>query len=176
MKATLLPMCLLLAATPATAAPSYPIDPVSLLGLCAEATVIVVAEVDACSEHGGGDRHLRSACARLEPLEVLKGRPGVGALHVAYEAGLICPAPPSYLVGERVLAFLRWDVDEEHFVTCSLSYGTRYPDDVGLEVPTGGGSPSSRRSGPSRTKRCGSGARSSGWSPAPSTRPPWARR
>jgi hypothetical protein len=134
MRATrLLPLTLLFTSTPALGAASYPIDPVSLLGLCSEATLIVVADVEHCVEHTA-HASFWSSCARLAPREFLKGEVTREPLHVRHAAGLICPAPASYLDGERVLAFLRWDAEDQAFFTCSLSYGTKYPDDEGLAV------------------------------------------
>lgn len=118
----------------AAAAPSYPIAPRSLLQLYGDADLIVVARVDEpCTAHEDPES-LWGNCARLEPSEVLAGERPCEPIHVRYTAGLICPAPARYEVGERVLAFLRSDPDEDVLVTCSLSYGTKYLDDEGLGV------------------------------------------
>jgi len=135
MRATrLLPALLLLSGASAAASPSWPIDPASLLQLYEDAAVIVVADVEPCEEHIGGRGTFWDACARLDPREQLKGPAARGPLHVRYAPSMICPAPAEYLSGERVLAFLRWDAKERCFFTCSLSYGTKYPDDDGLDA------------------------------------------
>jgi hypothetical protein len=123
---------LLISAVPAATAPSFPIDPASLLQLYGDATVIVVAEVDPCGEHVSDRDSFWEACAQLYPQETLKGSVPREPLHVRHAPGMICPAPARYSPGERVLAFLRWEPEKEAFFTCSLSYGTKYPDDDGL--------------------------------------------
>jgi hypothetical protein len=121
----LLAACLLpLFATPAGA---YPIPPVPLWDLTAKAELIVIAKVIEVVElpppdyaKGEFDSHL----ARLEVLETLKGE-DVAYLKIAYPAQLICPAPPDYRQGEKVVAFLERGEDHQ-LRTVSLSYGTLY--------------------------------------------------
>lgn len=126
----LLAACLLpLIATPGGA---YPIQPVPLWDLTAKAELIVIAKVIEVVElpppdyaNGVFDSHL----ARLEVLATLKGQ-DTAYLKIPYPAQLICPEPPHYRQGEKVVAFLGRD-DQHQLRTVSLSYGTLYGRDDG---------------------------------------------
>ncbi|MEM9556936.1 MAG: hypothetical protein AAGC60_21940 [Acidobacteriota bacterium] len=109
---------------------AYPIPPVPLWGLVAKADLIVVAEVVEVAERDADEDDWNSAVARLEVIDALKGETGA-SIEVPFPAGLMCPAPPHYEPGERVLAFL--SRDDGGWRTVALSYGTLYPDDEALE-------------------------------------------
>ena len=115
---------------PAPPAPGYPISPVTLWELTAEADLIVWAKVEEeALPRGSGepDDDFNSAAASLRVLETWKGRRRE-RVEVRYAAGMICPAPARYLPGRRVLAFL----DREpggYWTTVGLSYGSLYPSD-----------------------------------------------
>lgn len=128
---------------------AYPISPVTLWELTEQAELVVLARVVAIeSPQDRGERDFESDIARLEVLEVWKGSTG-GDVAVTFSRGMICPAPPRYLPGETVLAFLesgatrtrslRKEVPAEtlqeltakwtnRWFTVALSYGTLYPD------------------------------------------------
>lgn len=114
------PWVLLLAAALFLVPPAgaYPIPPATLWELSHRSERIVYAEVV---------RHPSDDVARLRVLETWRGSP-TKELDVHYEPGLVCPAPPVYADGKRVVAFLaQW---EGHWRTVALSYGTRYPADA----------------------------------------------
>jgi hypothetical protein len=109
------------------AAGAYPIPPATLETLSQEADLIVVAEVERVSQTPAPAEDpisIPSSLAHLRVLETWKGQAPPG-LKVAFHEGLICPAPPRYAVGERVLAFLK--EEKGAWTTVSMSYGTRYP-------------------------------------------------
>jgi hypothetical protein len=115
---------------------SYPISPVPLWELTDEATLIVLGDVieiagstEAIEESlPGAPPFTRStgsvAVARIAVREVWKGEAGA-QIEVFFEANLICPAPPRYVTGKLVAAFL--SREENHWYTVGLSYGTLYP-------------------------------------------------
>jgi hypothetical protein len=107
-----------------TVASAYPISPVPLWTLTEEAELIVVAKVVRIQPLPVDDEDWNSAAALLTVQETLKGPP-LFHLKVPYPAGLLCPAPPLYLKGELVVAFLEREGDE--WSTVGLSYGTLYP-------------------------------------------------
>lgn len=121
-----------LAAPPAAA---YPIPPVSLWDLVRDADLIVVAEleevVQAPPQPEGEEHEWDRDVARLRVLESWKG-PQLAAVEVNFTLGLVCPAPPRFVAGETVTAFLErreeggWSVE-------ALSYGTLYfpPEQLG---------------------------------------------
>jgi hypothetical protein len=127
---------------------AYPIPPVTLWELAEQADLIVVARVATVEEaHQEEAEPFDRDVARLQVLEVWKGSAGAD-VSVTFTRGLICPAPPRYVPGETVLAFLesgptrlaslgthvpadearqlaaRW---ADHWFTVGLSYGTLYP-------------------------------------------------
>ena len=107
---------------------AYPISPVTLWDLVERSELIVLADVERVAPLPAlpdGGRAWNSSVARLRLVETWKGRADA-VVEVDYPANMICPAPPVYDPGHRVLAFLapeegRWD-------TVGLSYGTRYPE------------------------------------------------
>ena len=119
----------------------YPISPQPLWKLVEGATVIVLAEVTAVEEPQVPEVSDEEAealdddeweeppphRASLRVIEVWKGEAG-GELIVPFEGFWICPAPPRYEQGKRVLAFLALD-DAGELQTVGLSYGTLYPND-----------------------------------------------
>src|SRR5947207_992629 len=146
---------LLVALLPGLAS-AYPIPPVPLRKLVETSEVIVLARVVGVSspELGEADPRWDADVAHLEVLETLKGSPPP-SLEVRFTAAMICPAPPRYEPGEKVLAFLRSGdrmADElraedrsaeacaelermrGHWYTNSLSYGTLYPTSEEMDV------------------------------------------
>jgi len=113
----------------AVTALSYPISPVTLWELVEHSELIVLADVEAVvpapPSRPGEERSWDSHVARLRVLETWKGRAGE-TLEVPFPQTMICPAPPVYDVGHRVLAFLAWH--HGRLSTVALSYGTRYPE------------------------------------------------
>ena len=114
-----------LAAPPAAA---YPIPPVPLWDLVRDADLIVVAKVVEIVEappRGDGEPYeFDPDLARLRVLETWKG-PRRGAVEVKFSLGLICPAPPQFVAGETVTAFLERHAEGGWHVG-ALSYGTLY--------------------------------------------------
>lgn len=119
-----------LAALIPAAATAYPIPPKPLWPLAEEADLIVVAEVTAVDPLPRDEDGPVSAVAELKVAETLKG-PRLKSVEVPYAAGLLCPAPPRYEVGETVVAFLRRK--DDLWLTVSLSYGTLYPKGDDME-------------------------------------------
>jgi hypothetical protein len=108
----------------------YPITPEPLWSLTSEADLILLAEVTEIDALSGEEDDWGTALARLKVLETWKGA-RLARVEVAYPAGLVCPAPPQYLQGEKVVAFLsRY---EKQWHTVALSYGTLYPQGPELE-------------------------------------------
>lgn len=115
---------------------AYPISPVTLWGLTSEATLVVIAditEVSEATETGGTSlrdapsasrRGGAGAIAHLRIREAWKGE-AAGTIEVAFDPNYICPAPPVYVAGKTVVAFLSRDGERWH--TVALSYGTHYP-------------------------------------------------
>lgn len=110
---------------------AYPLQPQTLWGLTRRARLVVLAEVTAIGtaprvkQAPGEDMGTPSfpeALARLRVLEVWKG-PKLDQVEVRFQDGVLCPSPPAYARGQRVIAFL---VEEEgQWSTVGLSYGTR---------------------------------------------------
>ena len=112
-------------------AQAYPIAPVPLWELVEDSKLIVVAEVAGISKPKAcpaGDMSCiaASTVASLRILETWKGD-ATGTIGVDFPMGLICPAPPVYIKGRDVVAFL--DRQTGKWTTVGLSYGTLYPDD-----------------------------------------------
>ena len=115
---------------------AYPISPVTLWGLTSEATLVVLADIPAVTEatETGGTalrdapsstrRGGAGAIAHLRVREAWKGAAS-GTIEVAFDPNYICPAPPVYVAGKTVVAFLTADGDL--WRTVALSYGTHYP-------------------------------------------------
>ena len=111
----------------APAAHAYPIAPQPLWQQVEEAELIVLAEVAAVGTRVTSDDDWNTHVATLEVLEAWKGE-AASRLLVTFPGGLTCPAPPRYLQGERVVAFLGRD-EAGGLQTVGLSYGTLYPSD-----------------------------------------------
>lgn len=108
------------------AAWAYPIPPQTLWNLTRAAELVVLAQVEAVeagkkSEENSWDS---GHVARLRILETWKGLPAK-SVEVRFNPYVICPAPPSYVEGRRVVAFLLRN--GEGWATVGRSYGTRYP-------------------------------------------------
>lgn len=117
---------------------AYPITPQTLRKLISRSQYIVIALIDNPAEEGekffdpktndtlirfrfGGD-----GLANLKIKEVLKGNPhNLEHIQVAYEAGMICPAPPNYPDKEMVIAFLGKEDTIGTYFTYGLSYGSK---------------------------------------------------
>ena len=124
----------------AAAAPvlAYPISPQPLWKLTGESELVVVAEVQEIrripfkEKMNGEEWEGERTVAVLRILESWKGNEN-GTIEVPYPAGLSCPAPPVYIEGETVLAFLEWAEKgwggggATGWSTVGLSYGTLYP-------------------------------------------------
>lgn len=112
-------------------AEAYPIPPRTLWELTGDAELIVLADVeDVKPARPGKDEEelsIPEAIARLQVQEIWKGE-AVGQVDVTFPEGLICPAPPRYIEGKSVVAFLaRSENGVEKWRTVALSYGTLYP-------------------------------------------------
>jgi hypothetical protein len=115
---------------------AYPITPVPLWGLIEEADLVVLAEVaDVTEAAETGGTSLRDApsssrmggpgsIAHLRVREVWKGE-APGVVPVAFDPNYLCPAPPRYVTGKTVVAFLTRE--DGTWATVALSYGTHYP-------------------------------------------------
>jgi hypothetical protein len=115
---------------------AYPITPVTLWGPTEEADLVVLADVtDVTEATDTADTDLRGApaasrlggpgsIARLSVREVWKGE-AAGAIEVAFDPNYLCPAPPRYVAGKTVIAFLTGG--DDIWTTVALSYGTHYP-------------------------------------------------
>ena len=122
-----------------TAATAYPISAATLWTMTRDAPLIVLARVErlhagaAAPETFATARYLLESCggregsglARLHVLEVWKGETGP-EIDVETDAGMICPAPPRFVPGRTVLAFLTAG-SRGVFRVPYLSYGTLYP-------------------------------------------------
>lgn len=117
-----------LAAVVSSGAHGYPIPPVPLWSLVEQSETIVLAKVVEVREprRGEKDDGLGLSVATLRVLETWKG-PVVGEIEVRFPAGLMCPAPPRYVKGHDVVAFLSKE-DDGWGATVGLSYGTLYPE------------------------------------------------
>jgi hypothetical protein len=96
---------------------------VPLWDLIRESERIVVAQVQRI------ERREELEVAVLRVLENWKG-PFTDLVRVGFSSGMICPAPPRYIEGQEVLAFLQREEDNRHedlWWTVGLSYGTLYP-------------------------------------------------
>lgn len=121
-----------LSALSAPGVQGYPISPVPLWELVEGSETIVYAEIlkitekPACkSDPEAEECFFESAVATLRILETWKG-PAAGEIQVPFPANLMCPAPPRYIKGEEVVAFL--SRDRNRWTTVGLSYGTLYPE------------------------------------------------
>jgi hypothetical protein len=124
-----------------------PISPVPLRELVVSADLIILAEVtdvegSYCRSPAGaatGFAETRSSATQsarqctpgalpvavLKVRRTLKGAAVTDRVRVPFEGNLICPAPPRYVKGETVLAFLCRDEPTREWRTCALSYGTK---------------------------------------------------
>jgi hypothetical protein len=96
---------------------------VPLWDLITESERIVVARVERI------ERREELEVAALRVLENWKG-PFTDFVRVGFSSGMICPAPPRYIEGREVLAFLEREEDrgqEDLWWTVGLSYETLYP-------------------------------------------------
>jgi hypothetical protein len=133
---TVLVLSCLVALPPAHA---YPIQPQTLWSLTRRAQLVVLAEVTTLgtaprlkqdSPEDMGIRSFPEALARLRVLEVWKG-PKLEQVEVRFDADVLCPAPPRYTQGQRVIAFLV--EDKGQWYTAGLAYGTRHAPDASAE-------------------------------------------
>ena len=116
---------LLILVAVASSAVSYPISPQTLWQLAEDADIVVVAEVEDVKGLRLQSRDSwYSHRARLKVVEQWKGE-SAEILKVKFAGNLACPAPPRYIKGERVLAFLK--TSKDGLFTVGLSYGTLYP-------------------------------------------------
>jgi hypothetical protein len=108
--AALLALSIVLGTAPARA---YPIPPVPLWGLSEQADSIVVARVKKVEEHRATQQEMNDPqadpwerdVAVLTIVETWKGNP-LRQVRVNFTASMMCPAPPRYIEGSTVLAFL----------------------------------------------------------------------
>ncbi len=106
-------------------AQAFPIAPVPLWPLTREASTIVVAKVEMVEEVAKQVELGASRVAKLSVIETLKGAASA-KIEVSYNGNIICPAPPVYREGQKVVAFLD-RADDLSFSTVAFSYGTLYP-------------------------------------------------
>jgi len=100
---------------------AFPIPPQTLWDLTLEAERVVVARVETVKIDESGD------LAVLRVIETWKG-PFTEFIRVRFSSRMICPAPPRYVEGREVLAFLKAsDEVADSFTTVGLSYGSLYP-------------------------------------------------
>jgi hypothetical protein len=110
LSAILLALSFVVGGPPASA---YPIPPVPLWQLIEQADLIVVASVARIEEHRATEAEMKDPradlfewdTAVLTVAETWKGTP-LRQVRVPFTASMICPAPPRYIEGETVLAFL----------------------------------------------------------------------
>jgi hypothetical protein len=114
----------LAAARPAPAT-GFPITPVALRELYLLSDLIVVAHVaeirPATTEEARG---WNESVAVLEVVETLIGPSEHQRVEVPFSPLMICPSPPDYDEGSRVVSFLAKD-DDGFWSTVGLSYGTK---------------------------------------------------
>lgn len=112
-----------------SAARAYPIPPVPLWELVERSEAIVLAEVVGIVREdrpeSEDDWSFDRSAASLKILETWKGSVA-GEMEVRFPEGLLCPAPPRYVEGKDVVAFL--SRNEKGWSTVGLSYGTLYPE------------------------------------------------
>jgi len=115
---------------------AYPISPVPLWDLTEEAELIVLGDVKGVEETKATEDPLLNDAtssgaaddsdwvAHISVREVWKGEAGA-QVDVSFDPRFICPAPPRYVAGKLVAAFLT--SYGETWFTVGLSYGTLYP-------------------------------------------------
>lgn len=122
-----IPSVLALVLLPGRAA-AYPIPPQTVWNLSYGAELVVLARVaDVAEESAQEDHDWDRDVAVLDVIETWKGPSSDKQVKVAFSANMICPAPPTYLEGRRVVAFLAKEKKKARWYTVGLSYGTRYP-------------------------------------------------
>lgn len=104
----------------------YPIDPVYLLGLTEGSDIIVYGCIQKKKEVRFEDTGDYTQVTIIADEEIKKGLPSSSIIHVLYTPHMICPEPPTYNVGEKVIAFLK--KSKNGYVTVALSYGVKYVD------------------------------------------------
>jgi hypothetical protein len=112
---------------------AYPIEPVGLRELVLRSDLIVLAVVEPVPPPPKSDPNVirlrflndRESPARLRATSVLKGAAPNGLIEVHFEANMICPSPPRFPEGKKVLAFLRGAADGKGYNTVGLSYGAK---------------------------------------------------
>lgn len=107
---------------------AYPIPPQSVRELTEGADLIIVARVAEVKTIAPPDDDFFAPdrVATLVVEETWNGS-APSTLEVLYGANYVCPAPPRFDVGRRVIAFLSRG-DEKRYQTVGLSYGTKYPE------------------------------------------------
>jgi len=121
---------------------AYPISPVPLWDLVQKSDLVVLADVvkvnedDVITDPSPEDANAIEAylnqdgVADLHVIEAWKYEPGA-TVRVRFPRFLICPAPPKYVEGRVVLAFLI--KGEKGWETTGLSYGTLYPAQTDID-------------------------------------------
>lgn len=108
---------------------AYPITPRPLRKLVMESQYIIhgtVLEKGSLPTTGKNDSHWERDYAVIEVYETWQGRPLMDTITVYYTARMLCPAPPVYIKGEEIIAFLNKREDEDGYETTALSYGVKY--------------------------------------------------
>jgi hypothetical protein len=124
MKKIILPLALLLIlATPAISL-AMEGPPMPMRHLYLDSELIVVATVWAVSMtlNQQGEQIV---IAELSPDLVVKGTLQDTTVKVAHPAFVVCPAPPRYKAGERVLAFLQRSGDGQYYQTVGSHWGAK---------------------------------------------------
>ena len=124
---------------------AFPIQPVSLRELILRSDLIVLAVVEPIPPPPKADPNVvrlrfltdRESPARLRPTSVLKGTAPDGLIEVHFNPNIICPSPPSFREGKKVLAFLRRASDGKGYETVGLSYGAKDVSEAEARVYSG---------------------------------------
>ena len=118
----ILPILFLLATLYLGAKEAMPIDPVSLLQLVDQSSIIAYVQVVGERDTFIRKRHLDTE-ATLVVVDPLRGAKPGDTIRVRYSKNMICPAPARYPVGKNVLVFL--EIYQGRLITTGLSYGTK---------------------------------------------------
>lgn len=104
--------------------------PPSLLWLVHQAELIIVADVTGMVEIDDPNVALGKipVAAKLDVIQVLKGRAGSDKVEVDLGPQMTCPTPARYVVGETVIAFL--SKRDRRWYTPYLAHGTKVAPDA----------------------------------------------
>jgi hypothetical protein len=105
---------------------AFPIEPVPLRQLIEKSDLIVLAIVEPYPRQQKNARspfaEIRGTSpAHLRPIMLLKGKVSEALIQVHFQPNLICPSPPEFRVGGKVLAFLKRNTPDEPYRDRQLS-------------------------------------------------------